>query len=125
MSILLQTSFATVLLSFLPLLVSGTISNDGALWMICSGIYAAYTVLSVIIRIPRILEYRKQPENEVGGSYFNLIISGIAISVLLQLANVIWLRTGWPYAFGVLWTMTFSFTMFVRLMRRLWISKEN
>ena len=125
MWILLQNSFATVLLSFLPLLVSGMVASGEALWTICSGMYVAYTAPAMVIRIPRIRELRKEPENEVGGIYFNLVISGMVISVLLQLANIIWLRTGWPYAFAVLWTMTFSFTMFVRLMRLLWTSKAN
>ena len=125
MSILLQTSFATVLLSFLPLLLGGTIADSGILWAICSGTYAAYNALSVVIRYPRIRELRKDPKNEVGGTYFYFVISGIAISVLLQLANVFWLHTGWPYALGVLWTMTFSFTQFVRLMRVLWRSRAN
>ena len=125
MSILLQTSFATVLLSFLPLLLNGTVADSAILWTICSGIYAAYQTLSVVTRFPKVRELRKEPENEVGDAYFYLALSGIAISVLLQLANVFWLRTGWPYALGVLWTMTFSFTQFVRLMRVLWRSRAN
>ena len=125
MSILLQTSFATVLLSFLPLLVSHMVSDSEIVWTICSGMYVAYTAVSLVVRLPRVRELRKDPENEVDDSYFYLVISGMAISVLLQLANVFWLRTGWPYAIGVLWTMTFSFTQFVRLMRVLWRSRAN
>jgi hypothetical protein len=125
MAILLQTSFATVLLSFFPLLVSGTVADRGVLWSICSGAYAAYTVLSVVIRIPRVRELRKDPANEIDDAYLYLVSSAVAISVVLQLANIVWLRTGWPYAAGVLWTMTLSFTMFVRLMRVLWRSRAN
>jgi len=125
MSILLQTSFATVLLSFLPLLVSGMVADRAALWRICGGIYVAYWVVSVAIRLPRLSEIRRDPENEVDDAYLYFVLSGIAISVVLQLANVFWLRTGWPYAVGVLWTMTFSFTQFVRLMRVVWRSRAN
>ena len=125
MSILLQTSFSTILLSFLPLLLSGTVAESGLLWTICSAIYFAYSTVSTAIRIPRIRKLRKDPENEIGGAYFMFIISGLAIALLLQLANVFWLRTGWPYALGVLWTMTFSFTQFVRLLRVLWRSSAS
>ena len=125
MGILLQTSFATVLLAFLPLLVSGAIANRELLWSICSGIYVVYMALSLVIRIPRIREHRKDPANEIDNFYLYSVISAIATTVALQFANIVWLRTGWPYAVGVLWTMTFSFTMFVRLMRILWRSKEN
>ena len=125
MSILLQNSFATVLLSFLPLLISGIVANRGALWSICSAVYVVYTLLSVVVRIPRVRELRREPQNEVDDAYLYLVGAGTAVSLILQLANIVWLRVGWPYAFGVLWTMTFSFTMFVRLMRVLWTSRAG
>jgi predicted MFS family arabinose efflux permease len=125
MSILLQTSFATVLLSFLPLLVHGMIADSGSLWAICSGIYFAYTLPALIVRIPGVRELRRSPQGGINDAYFYFAISGYAVSLALQLANVVWLRTGWPYAVGILWTMTFSFTQFVRLMGVLWRSREN
>ena len=125
MSILLQNSFATVLLSFLPLLVSGTVADDRALWTFCSGIYVVYTVVALVVRIPRVRELRREPQNEVDDAYLYFVGAGTAVSLILQLANIVWLRVGWPYAFGVLWTMTFSFTMFVRLMRVLWKSRAG
>jgi len=125
MGILLQTSFATVLLSFLPLLLSGVIVEKTLVWSVCSGVYAAYTMTSVVVRWPKIQELRKDPANEVDDVYVRIIICGLAIAVVLQIVNLAWLHTGWPYAASVLWTMTVAFTQFVRLMRVLWKSRTS
>ena len=61
MGILLQTSFATVLLSFLPLLLSGIIVEKTLVWSVCSGVYVAYTMTSLVTRWPKVRELRKDP----------------------------------------------------------------
>jgi hypothetical protein len=122
MGILLQTSFSTVLLSFLPLLLSGTIVEETLVWSICSGVYVVNSMTALVVRWPKIRELRKDPVNEIDDVYLRIIIGGLLIAVALQVVNMAWLRTGWPYAAAVLWTMTLAFTQFVRLMRVLWRS---
>jgi hypothetical protein len=60
------------------------------------------------------------PGSDIGSIYFYSMASAAVVVLLLQIANAVWLRAGWPYALSVLFVLIFAFTQFMRLIRVAW-----
>ena len=125
MGILVRSSFATVVLGFMPLFTNETFASPTTSWAICSSLCSAYFFLAFAIRMPSVRKLRKAPDSDIGDPYFYGVVISVICVALLQIVNAGWMRTGWPYALGVLWMLIFAFTQFMRLMRVVWSQRST
>ena len=122
MRLLLRTSFAAVLFGLLPLALSSTDLPEVSVWTVASGFYLAFIVggLTTVILWDRgTFTASTEP---IGRIYSSVFPALLATELALLVANLVVLRTAWPYLFALLVTLTVSFIQFVRLLRRLWQS---
>ena len=121
MRLLLRASFAAVLLSLLPLALFSTTLSERILWTVASSIYTVFVIAATFTDIREIRRaIADSIERPKRASTYFVAISSISIS--LNLVNVAFLQTAWPYLFALLGSLTFAFIQFVRILHSLWQS---
>ncbi len=114
-SVLLLTSIGSVTFSFLPMLLSLAGLPDSTVWATSSAVFIVYAVAVSVYRARQIssLEHRTPASFRAGVSLF---VAGI----LLQIPNVFWWRTAWPYLVLIVVYVLYSFSVFVALVWDVW-----
>jgi len=117
-SMLLQVSLAGVFSSLIPMLLHLISPTKTFVWGWSSGLWLAYILASLVYRVPRIQRAASgdpEPRSKFMVAY---MLSTVALSVLLQIANLAWLRAPWPHVLTVLLSLLLASLLFVRLLRR-------
>jgi hypothetical protein len=118
-TLLLQTSFAAIGLSFLALVLDGAGVADPTTWKVGSACYALYAVLAVV---PRVRLFRTMTETDP--SFAPTLAKGMVVVVFfvaaLQIYNAALLGMGWPFALAVIFELVVALAVFVRLLQDAW-----
>jgi hypothetical protein len=118
LTMLLETSFAAVLWSFVPLVLLSAEVGPERVWLLTSAAYVGYMLLQFPRRTRQISSADPAGPDANGELWFRVfVISGAVAHTLLQVVNAVWLRAPWPHIVAVLWALTLGFVMFVRLLR--------
>ena len=115
-SLLLQVSFGWVFFSFVPIVLYLMHPFEPFVWRCSSGLWLVYIVCSIGYRVsqfPRV----SAPGYDTSKGALAFLLSTLCTSVLLQVANVVWLRVSWPHIVTVIVGMLLAFVLFVRLLR--------
>ena len=111
----LRASFSTVVLALLPLVIHAAGLSGSGLWRLCSGLYVVYYVHGLFSFRKGVRLAAAHPGPASRGLAIALL-SGESVAAGLQLINLIWLRTPWPYLAALLWGLIFSFVVFAELL---------
>jgi hypothetical protein len=118
-SLLLQTSFAAIILAFLPLFLDGARVAEAVIWRIGSGCYVVYTALILPSRW-RQTRTILEADASVSPRLTKFMFLVVAVFSAVQAYNALLLHAGWPFALAVVFELAMAFLMFVRLIRTLW-----
>ncbi len=119
MVVLLQSSFAAILLSFLVLILEGAQLREPLIWGVGSGC----TLLYLVVVIPlRVRDFRKV---QAADKSYSPVVFWVAfwlmvVSAAFQAYNLAVLQAGWPFALGVVTELALALIVFVRLLQALW-----
>ncbi len=119
MVVLLQSSFAAILLSFLVLILEGAQLREPLIWGVGSGC----TLLYLVVVIPlRVRDFRKVQAADTSYSpvVFWIAFWLMVVSAAFQAYNLAVLQAGWPFALGVVTELALALLVFVRLLQALW-----
>jgi hypothetical protein len=118
-TLLLQTSFAAVGLSFLALALDGAGMAEPTIWRVGSACYSLYAVLAVL---PRVRLFRTMADTDP--SFAPTLANGLVVVVFsvaaLQAYNAVVLGVGWPFALAVIVELVVALAIFVRLLQGAW-----
>jgi hypothetical protein len=118
-TLLLQTSFAAIGLSFLALTLDGAGVAERTIWKIGSAGYALYAALAVL---PRVRLFRTMPDADPSfppTQAIGLVVVVFSVAAL-QVYNTVLLGVGWPFALAVIVELIVALAVFVRLLQGLW-----
>ncbi len=115
-SMLLQVSFECVFFSFVPIVLYLMHPSEPFVWRWSSGLWLVYIACIVAYRVPQ-LSRVSAPASDTSKAVVGFTFSSFCISVLLQVANVVWLRVSWPHVVTVILGMLVAFVLFLRLLR--------
>lgn len=115
LSSLLGSSFASVLLAFLPFVLLSTGMPIILTWQISSA--ALGLVLAVVLLI-RLGQFKKAGPQMPGAERATFICVGVGL-VALQIVNVTVIETDWPFLIGVLGQLGIAAAQFIRLLVQL------
>ena len=118
-SLLLQASFVTIFLSFLPLVLNGADVPASAIWRIGSACFIAYSGVAIPLRLRAVRRIRSEDPTYSPG-VLNALLPVALLLAGLQAYNVIFLGSGWPFALTILFEIAIALLAFVRLLRTLW-----
>ena len=116
---LLLSTAAIVCFSFLPLLVlsAGVVTHA---WLLCSLLHAAYLLATSLYRA-------RQMRGQ--GIFFTSILSALGpglfvVALLVQLFNVFFVRSSWPYLVAIVVSLLGAFATFAALLQLLWSESD-
>ena len=115
-SMLLQVSFGGVLFSFVPIVLYLMHPSEPFVWRWSSGLWLVYIACTAAYRVPQ-LPRVSAPGSATSKAALWFVFSIFCTMVLLQVANVVWLRVSWPHVITVILGMLLAFVLFVRLLR--------
>jgi hypothetical protein len=115
-SMLLQVSFGCVFFSFVPIVLYLMHPSEPFVWRWSSGLWLVYIACVAAYRVPQ-LRRVSAPGSDTSNAALGFLIIVICTSVLLQVANVVWLRVSWPHVVTVMLSLLLAFVLFVRLLR--------
>jgi hypothetical protein len=120
LSMLLQVSISCVFLSFLPIFLTIAGVQSASVWSWSSALWLAYMVIVLGYRARSSVSLRGNPDVDLSVKLvLAFMMTTLAIAVLVQLANVAWLRSPWPHVLAVLQGLLIGCVFFVRLLRRI------
>ena len=117
-SMLLQVSLSCVFWSLIPIVLHLMDASEPFVWSWSSGIWLVAIICLVSYRIRQL---RRIPDQEADQAYRAarvFIFSLLSIAVLLQIANVGWLRVPWPHIVTIMLGLLITAFLFIRLLRR-------
>jgi len=118
-TLLLQTSFAAIGLSFLALALDGAGVAEPQIWKVGSACYALYAILAVF---PRVRLFHTMADTDP--SFAPTLAKGLVVVVFcvaaLQAYNAVVLSAGWPFALAVIVELVVALAVFVRLLQGVW-----
>jgi len=118
-TLLLQTSFAAIGLSFLALALDGAGVAEPTIWKVGSACYVLYAVLAVLSRVRLLRTIRN-----VDPAFPPTLAKGLIVVVIsvatLQADNVVALGVGWPFVLAVIFELVVALAVFVRLLQGAW-----
>jgi hypothetical protein len=117
-SILLQSSFAAILLSFLALLLHGAGVAEPTIWRVGSSCYAVHTLFALARRY--VQARRAEADPTFSYAVFYVVTALLIPFTALQIANVTTLARGWIFAAAVVEELVMAFFIFLRLIQNLW-----
>jgi hypothetical protein len=120
MRALLRASFAAVLFSLLPVALASTALPEHSLWAVASAGYAAFVAFVVFTGARELRGGSLVRVARGERSYAVLIVSLPIVIVALNVFNLVFLRTAWPYLFSLMLGLTAAFLQFTRILRSLW-----
>jgi hypothetical protein len=120
LSLLVHTSFAAVIWSFAPLLLTAADLSTAIVWQVTSGAYVAYLLVVLAYRSRQMRAAVRAGWVETEPAYAVLLVCGALAAMVLQLVNALSLRTLWPHAVAILWALFVGFMQFLRLLRSTW-----
>jgi hypothetical protein len=115
-SSLLQVSFGSVFFSFVPIVLHLMHPSEPFVWRWSSALWLVYIACTVVYRVPQ-LPRVSAPGSDTSKAALGFLFIIFCTSVLLQVANVVWLRVSWPHVVTVILGMFLAFVFFVRLLR--------
>lgn len=115
LSVLIMVTASTLVFSFLPLLLAAAEIPEPTLWAVASTLYALYMVS---IALYRLSQHRRLAHEERPGGAFVLLPILTMLALALQLANVFWLVTSWPYATSIVMLNVAGLAVFSHLLWR-------
>lgn len=118
-SLLLSTA-AIVGFSFLPLILLSAGQATGT-WVLCSMIHSTYLLVTTLYRFWQ----AKQQGLVFGGALAALGPCLFAIAFLIQLTNVVVLRSSWPYLAAIVLSLFGAFSIFAALLQLLWSETDS
>ncbi len=123
-SVLLQTSFAAILFSFLPLVLHGAGVAETLIWRTGSGCYVLYMSVALPFWIRGAL---KVPDAEASVSlgFFKTVFPLLVAFTAFQFYNALFLHAGWAFALAVIFELVMALLMLVRLIRTLWTQSDD
>lgn len=114
-SILLISSIAAVVFSFLPmLLISASISESNT-WALSSSIFLIYFIGIIIYR-----RYQFRKTSTDIPTAIQILISLFAMAAVLQIPNIFYFKAAWPYLILLIIYILYSFSVFVQLLWLFW-----
>ncbi len=115
--VLLLTSFAIVILCFLPIiLISASIAPKMA-WTLSSGTWMVWFGTTIAFGIPDARRIAKFTGEPIERRYAALIGSLAVGDFTLHALNVVVFQEAWPYLAGLVVMLTVPFAQFLRLLR--------
>lgn len=117
---LLGASFQAFLLSLLALLLLSANLPAYITWVVCSAVWflaIAYHTGWAIVRSRRLGEEDLFKTNPVFSSFAGGLV---AVALLLQVINIVWLREFWPLLAGIVTNLALGARQFVHLLRSGW-----
>jgi hypothetical protein len=115
-SALLQLSFGCVFFSLVPIVLYLMNPSEPFVWRWSSGLWLVYIACTAAYRVPQ-LPRVSAPGSDTSKAALGFLFSVSCTSVLLQVANVVWLRVSWPHVVTIILGMLLAFVFFVRLLR--------
>jgi hypothetical protein len=115
-TMLLQVSFECVVFGFVPIVLYLMHLSEPVVWRWSSGLWLVYIACMVAYRVPQVLRV-SAPGSDTSKAALGFLFIVFCTSVLLQVANVVWLRVPWPHVVTVMLGMLSAFVFFVRLLR--------
>jgi len=116
-SLLVQISLGSVFWSLIPIVFHLIDSSESFVWRLSSGLWLVH--ISYIVPT-RIRSLPSPSESELVRSYgaaLAFMLSLLTISLVLQIANVGWLKASWPYIMCLMLSLLNASFLFVRLLR--------
>jgi hypothetical protein len=113
-SALLQVSFGSVFFSFVPIVLYLMHPSEPFVWRWSSGLWLVYIACTAAYRAPQL---RRFPRSDTSKPALVFLFIHFCTSVLLQVANVVWLRVSWPHVVTVMLGLLLAFVFFLRLLR--------
>lgn len=121
LSMLLQVSISCVIWSLVPILLHvGDVSAD-SIWLWSSGLWLGYIGVALGYRLRRLPGFVAQDEDSADSPAWwilALMLAVIALSMVVQAVNVVWLMAPWPHVLTLMLGLLISCVFFVRLLRR-------
>jgi len=117
--LLLQGSFAAILLSFLALLLDGAQVAEPTIWRAGSGTFVVYALLILPLRA-RQIERMRGTDASFSPGLARALFPVVFACTALQAYNTVFLHAGWPFALAVMFELAVALLNFVRLLRTLW-----
>ena len=111
-SSLLQVSFGCVFFSFLPIVLYLMNPSEPFVWRWSSGLWLLYIACTAAYRLPQVPRVSVPGSDTSKAALGFLFIHGCT-SVLLQVANVVWLQVSWPHVVTVMLGMLLACVVFV------------
>lgn len=118
-SLLLQTSFAAVLLSLVLLALHGAEVPEPLAWRIGSACFVVYMLAGIPLRMRGTVRVHRE-DASVSLRLFAALVPFLIALTGLQVYNAASLHAGWPIALAVAVELTMALFMFVRLVQTLW-----
>jgi hypothetical protein len=115
-SMLLQVSFVSVAFSFVPIVLYLMHPSEPFVWRWSSGLWLVYFACTAAYRVPQFPRV-SDPGSDTSKAAAGFLLSVSFTSVVLQVANVVWLRLSWPHVVTVILGILLAFVLFVRLLR--------
>ena len=94
LSVPLLTTAATVVFSFVPLLIFSAKISESTAWAASSSLHVAYFVGVIAFRINQ--THQMTPDDQPGRAFYAFAVIASCV-VILQFVNAIWLQTAWPF----------------------------
>jgi hypothetical protein len=117
-SALLQVSFGAVFFSFVPIVLYLMHPSEPFVWRWSSGLWLVYIACTAAYRVPQLRRFSVSgPRADTSKAALGFLFIQLCTSVLLQVANVVWLRVSWPHVVTNILGMFLAFVLFVRLLR--------
>lgn len=118
MRTLLVTSLAVVLLAYLPMVLGASAMSAATIWLIASGIYAAWVFFTVSMFLGGYRALSLQPGHQKYLANVTLVLA--LTSLTLNCINVVVWQQSWPYLAALGCAVLVTFMQFVSLVRSFW-----
>lgn len=118
-SLLLQSSFLAMALSFLPLVLHGAGVPEATIWRTGSAFFIAYSGLVIPLRYRTIKRIQSGDPTYRLRLFFTVLPMALLL-MCLQAYNIFFLGSGWPFVLVVLFEIAIAVLAFVRLLQTLW-----
>ena len=120
---LLRASIAVVMFSFLPLLLVNIGLIDDKLWMTCSSVYLIYFIAVLTLRFRESASSSGQGKAQLQRNLFALFFGSIV--GLLQIANVVYFHSAWPYLTMIVSTVFIAVGTFANILSMVWRKADD
>jgi len=118
MRTLLLTSLAVITLAYIPMVLGASALEEETLWMLGSGIYAGWVLITLVVFISGYRKLSRQSGNK--RVVANVTLVAALTSLTLNCSNVLIMKQAWPYLAALGCGLIVTFSQFVSLVRIFW-----